>query len=439
MKRIWRELPITDPLERRQAPLLLMLLPLMFVTALLRSAFFFQLDQTSIGASLSDVVNMIALVSPALGLLLLFRGRFSAATLLAALSMLMAVMLAISASGLRHSGMLPLVFALPIVLTGLVLGWRSLLFICTLSCASVIGIAVLEAQSSPLVGYTPSPEIPASMASVFVVVVVLLLSILAWFRRDFRHELDSRLQTEQTLRQSEARFATAFRASPAAMLIARLSDGCFLDVNASFERLFGYRRDEVIGQVEASTSIYTDPEQRAAIAGMLEPQGALRDQELILRTKSGDVHTFLCSAEILTLGGERCVLGSLVDITERKHAEQLVRESQERLAGIVDSAMDGIISLDATHRIIVFNAAAERMFGCPAAAALGQSLDRFIPRHFRDTHAHHIERFGQSGVTRRSMQSPGALRALRADGTEFPIEATISQVVTNGQTNAALD
>src|SRR5690349_19722308 len=113
MKRIWRELPITDPLERRQAPVLLMLLSLMFVTSLLRSIFFFQLDQASSGTSLTGVIDTISLVSPAIALLLLFRGRFSAAALLTALSILLGVVLAIAGSGLRRSGMLPLVFALP--------------------------------------------------------------------------------------------------------------------------------------------------------------------------------------------------------------------------------------------------------------------------------------------------------------------------------------
>jgi PAS domain S-box-containing protein len=111
-----------------------------------------------------------------------------------------------------------------------------------------------------------------------------------------------------------------------------------------------------------------------------------------------------------------------------------LRASEAQLAGIIASAMDAIISIDETRRILVFNAAAERMFRCSAEAVLGQSIDQFIPVRFRRVHAEHIRSFGQTGVTSRSMLSPGTLTALRADGEEFPIEATISQVAAGGQT-----
>jgi PAS domain-containing protein len=90
------------------------------------------------------------------------------------------------------------------------------------------------------------------------------------------------------------------------------------------------------------------------------------------------------------------------EIAERQRVEATLRESQERLAGIVGSAMDAIISIAAAQRIVVFNVAAEQMFGCPATAALGQPIDRFIPPALRSSHATHIRAFGQTGATSRS-------------------------------------
>lgn len=100
----------------------------------------------------------------------------------------------------------------------------------------------------------------------------------------------------------------------------------------------------------------------------------------------------------------------------------------EMLRGIIDSAMDAIISIDEEHRIVLFNSAAEQMFGYQASDVIGGPLDRLLPRRLRDVHTSHIAQFAHTGITQRSMRSPGTLMALRADGLEFPIEATISQV-----------
>lgn len=113
--------------------------------------------------------------------------------------------------------------------------------------------------------------------------------------------------------------------------------------------------------------------------------------------------------------------------------ESPVRESSAVLAGIIASAMDAIITIDSNQKITLFNAAAERMFRCPATDAIGAPLDRFIPHRFREAHRHHVVAFGKTGVTNRAMGNLRPLSALRADGEEFPIEASISQAEVNGR------
>jgi PAS domain S-box-containing protein len=121
-------------------------------------------------------------------------------------------------------------------------------------------------------------------------------------------------------------------------------------------------------------------------------------------------------------------VASILDITERKRAEQALRESQERLVRLISSAMDAVIAVDAQQKITLFNPAAEQMFCCPAGEAIGGSLERFIPHRYREAHRDHIEKFGQTGVTSRRMGSLMTLTGLRMNGEEFPIEASISQV-----------
>jgi PAS domain S-box-containing protein len=101
--------------------------------------------------------------------------------------------------------------------------------------------------------------------------------------------------------------------------------------------------------------------------------------------------------------------------------------SEARLAAIVESAMDGIITVDANQRVVQFNRAAEQMFGVRQEDAIGGPLERFIPQRFRAAHHRHVEEFGRTGTTSRRMGDAIMLWALRADGSEFPIDASISQ------------
>ena len=121
----------------------------------------------------------------------------------------------------------------------------------------------------------------------------------------------------------------------------------------------------------------------------------------------------------------------------KREQARALREAQQiehRLAAIIDSATDAIISVDEDQRIILFNPTAEQLFKCAAQDALGQPLDRFIPHRFRNTHHTHVQEFGKSGKTTRKMGTLGAVNGLQTDGQEFPIEASISQTQTDGHT-----
>jgi PAS domain S-box-containing protein len=122
----------------------------------------------------------------------------------------------------------------------------------------------------------------------------------------------------------------------------------------------------------------------------------------------------------------------LRDITERVHAEEMLVRSETRLRGILDSAMDGIITIDTNQHIVLFNVAAEAMFGCPRQEAVGAPLAWFIPERMREGHADHVRRFGESGTVSRRMGVMRIVTGLRRNGEEFPIDASISQVNEHG-------
>ncbi len=117
---------------------------------------------------------------------------------------------------------------------------------------------------------------------------------------------------------------------------------------------------------------------------------------------------------------------------ESQTARELLR-SNLRLESILQSAMDAIVTVDSDQKVVLFNQAAERMFQCPVTEAIGQTLERFIPARYRETHHRHVESFGRSGVTSRKMGELGTVTGLRADGEEFPVEAAISHNTVDGK------
>ncbi len=132
------------------------------------------------------------------------------------------------------------------------------------------------------------------------------------------------------------------------------------------------------------------------------------------------------------LASERRVIDQVAETLasglQRLSAEAQVRASEARFAGILSSAMDAIVSMDRDQRVVIFNRGAERMFGYRPEQIVGQPIDRLLPDRFRAVHREHVLAFNQSEVKTRSMSGGPLLLALRADGTEFPIEASISKV-----------
>jgi PAS domain S-box-containing protein len=118
---------------------------------------------------------------------------------------------------------------------------------------------------------------------------------------------------------------------------------------------------------------------------------------------------------------------------ERRAADAALHNVKARVDDIVESAMDAIITVDENQRIVLFNAAAEIVFGYSRGAVMMQSLEMLMPARLRDNHHEHIKRFGTTGVTSRRMGDQTVLVGLRAGGEEFPIEASISQHSEDGR------
>ena len=147
-------------------------------------------------------------------------------------------------------------------------------------------------------------------------------------------DITERERATEALRESERKFSKAFHASPAAMSVSTADGSRYLDVNAEFLNLFGRTLAEVVGNPAFDSQAWVHPEQRAAVLARLRESGSVRHVELEVRAKSGPNRHVLWSAEPVMLGGENCLLGTTLDITQRKQAEEGLRRLNRQLRAV---------------------------------------------------------------------------------------------------------
>ena len=247
-------------------------------------------------------------------------------------------------------------------------------------------------------------------------------------------DIGERKRTEQALRASEQRLSTMLAYSPDAITLLDVDTLRFVEVNEQAARLYGYDRATLqrLGPVELSPERQPD--------GRLSGEAA---REKVLEALNGGVPVFEwthrnaagvlfpCEVRLVQLpdASRRLVRGSIIDISERKRAEAALRESEARMRGILDASMDCIISIDHDGRIIEFNPASEQTFGFRREQVIGRELaDLIIPPSLREAHRQGLARYlrtGEGPLLGRRIE----VQALRSDGTEFPVEVSLTPIL----------
>jgi diguanylate cyclase (GGDEF)-like protein/PAS domain S-box-containing protein len=177
-------------------------------------------------------------------------------------------------------------------------------------------------------------------------------------------------RAENLQRQSEERFAKIFQASPDAIVISRLEDGRYLEVNQRWLDVFGYAREELIGRSSLDLDVWVDPADRMRFVEQIRERGALRDFEARFRKKSGAIIDTLISAEVIDISGEPHVIVPMLDITDRKRAEERIQQlaTRDALTGLPNRLL-------LTDRLALSMGNAQRSGG--SLALLFIDLDRF--------------------------------------------------------------
>ncbi len=237
-----------------------------------------------------------------------------------------------------------------------------------------------------------------------------------------KQEVRERKQAEQSLRTSERRFNVAFRANPGCVCISTLEEGRYLEVNDSFCRTTCYTRDEVIGKTFRELNEWAYPNQRVQMVRMLKEKGAVRDFEVVLRTKDAKMILGSLAAEIVELDGEAYVLATIMDVTERKRAEA----DRQRLTTAIEQSAESILITDARGIVRYANPAFEAMSGFSRKEIVGSSTGLFrSPTKDKSILADMKLKVGKG------LPWKGRLLNKKKDGTFYQVETTISPVRTN--------
>ncbi len=235
--------------------------------------------------------------------------------------------------------------------------------------------------------------------------VSFLMIVVAWLLLKQKHLAQQRAADQSILRESEERFAKAFRTSPHPIGITEVATGRCIEVNEACLRLFGFCREEVIGNTTLMLGIWPNHEDRVRLIESLKAGEPVRNLEASFRTKFGDLRRILVSSDLVELSGTLCLITVGNDITERKQAEDQARRAAADLAEAQRIAKLGSWRFDIVTDRILLSDQLCHMFEVEPSL-LGQTYESFLALVHPDD---------RPGVVQANVEA-------RASGTPFDME-----------------
>ncbi|HKX93593.1 MAG TPA: PAS domain S-box protein [Methylibium sp.] len=323
--------------------------------------------------------------------------------------------------------------------------WRAWRIALAWSIGYLVVAGVWVVGSSQVLARLPLTREQLSLAEAYkglafvAITAALLLIVVGRTRLSLtRQAARSRQQAEQ-LAMSVARWRLLMDNLSEVAWFASPDGREVLYVSPATQRVYGRSAQDFLDDPDLWMAVVhpDDRERLAASASALRHAGGLRSIEYRIRHADGGWRWLRDRASVLTSpAGEVVAVGGVAeDITGSKQASRALQDRELQLSGIVETAMDAIITVDVEQRIVVFNRAAAGIFRIDPADAIGTPLSRFIPLRQQQRHAEHVAGFARTGSTNRRMGAMDVLHGVRADGEEFPIEAAISRL---GDGDAAL-
>ena|GEM_PF-1144419 len=197
-------------------------------------------------------------------------------------------------------------------------------------------------------------------------------------------DVTERRHAEENLRRSEDNFSLAFRNSPIPILISRLKDGLYIDVNNAICQRYGWSRTEIVGHTANELNVWASATDRDKWAHSLQATGRVSAFETTMLTKSGERLHVLISSEKMLVEGEECALSLLFDLTERKKMEESLRQSEARARVLAEGSSTGIFLCAPDGETVYTNPSINQIIGCTNQETLGYRWTEFIHPDDRD-------------------------------------------------------
>jgi two-component system CheB/CheR fusion protein len=203
-----------------------------------------------------------------------------------------------------------------------------------------------------------------------------------------------------------------------------------LTMNRAAEEITGYTRDELPTVGAWFSALHGERAHEARQAYQADRQSGfpLRSPPTAIRRKNGETRV----VEMASYRFDDAEVWLMYDVTERQRAQEALRDREESLRSILETAVDAIITIDTAGRILSFNPAAERMFGYSASEVGGRYIRLLMPAPYREEHDGYLARYLETGEAR-IIGVGREVVGLRKDGTTFPMELTVSEVRHRGR------
>ena len=193
-------------------------------------------------------------------------------------------------------------------------------------------------------------------------------------KREAEFRLVEQKRVEEALRESERKFSLIYHHLPFAATLSRLEDAVLVDVNDTFQKIFGLTKEESVGKTALDLGILTDAEGYQGILAELQRQGSLHDLEIEFITRLEGPRLFLVNVDLVNIDAAQYLLTSAQDITERKRIQQELARERELLNRIFESIPVMLTIYEPSTSVLRLNAQFERLTGWTTGEVGGQSL-----------------------------------------------------------------